>query len=226
MTLHLITDRRRLAPAGDERARAGCLKTQVGHAVAAGVDIIQLREPDLEAAALRVLAADLLALLAGSPTRLVVNDRLDVALAAGAHGVHLRSTSMPASRIRAVVPDGFLVGRSVHSVDEASSAGPVDYVIAGSVWMTTAKPAGHTTIGLAGLSAIVATATVPVVAIGGVLPSNAGAVLQAGASGIAAIAAWMGATDARGCRAAALHDTAHAFRTASDADNMGAMTRR
>ena len=212
MILHLVTDRRRLAPDGDEPARVSCLLAQVHHAVAAGIDVIQLREPDLEAAALTRLARQVLARIAGSSTRLVVNERLDVALAVGAHGVHLRASSMPAARVRQLTPPGFLVGRSVHSIDEARDAGPVDYVIAGSVWLTSAKPADHPVLGIAGLAEIVGVATVPVLAIGGVVPARVPELRQAGASGVAAIEAWMGPAVDRGCRAAALRDTAHAFR--------------
>lgn len=221
MMLHLVTDRRRLASWAAERDCASCLVEQVAGAAAAGVDVVQLREPDLDGASLRRLAAALLDALAGCSTRLVINERLDVALAVGAHGVHLRSTSMAAERIRRVVPAGFLVGRSVHSVAEARAAGPVDYLIAGSVWRTAAKPADHPVIGLAGLSAIVATATVPVIGIGGVVPSNAREVVRAGASGVAAIEAWMGPPSHGRCRAVALHDTADAFRAAGEAGNMG-----
>ncbi len=73
----------------------------------------------------------------GTRTRILVNDRLDVALAAGAHGVHLRGDSMPASRARSLAPIGFLIGRSVHSVDEAvrrHADGGVDYLLFGAVF--------------------------------------------------------------------------------------------
>jgi thiamine-phosphate pyrophosphorylase len=220
MILHLVSDRRRLAPGGDERQGVACLLEQARHAASAGVDVIQLREPDLESAALRDLAAQILAQVAGSTTRLVINDRLDVALAVGAHGVHLRATSFPAARVRQVAPAGFLIGRSVHSVDEAAGCGPVDYLLAGSVWRTPAKPPGHPVIDLAGLSQIVAAATVPVIAIGGLRPSRAGAAKGAGAAGIAAIEAWMGPDGTAGCRAVPLHDTARAFRDGSTAGNM------
>jgi thiamine-phosphate pyrophosphorylase len=225
MILHLVTDRRRLSPAGDARRQTSCLIDQVRHAAEAGVDVVQLRERDLEGAALGDLAAQLLAVLSGSATRLVVNERLDVALSVGAHGVHLRATSLPAARVRQVAPAGFLVGRSVHSPFEAAAAGPVDYLIAGSVWRTAAKPDDHPVIGLAGISQIVGAATIPVLAIGGVRPSQASAVIEAGASGIAAIEAWMGPARDDGCRAAPLGETARAFRGAIEADNMGGSSR-
>src|SRR5437899_11261308 len=95
MNICLVTDRRRLVPAStpDHEARR-CLLAQLRHAVHAGVDLIQIRERDLDAAALAVLVRDVLAAARGTPTRVVVNDRLDVALACGADGVHLRSDSI------------------------------------------------------------------------------------------------------------------------------------
>jgi thiamine-phosphate pyrophosphorylase len=220
MMLHLVTERHRLAGAAEGEARVSCLLEQIRHAAAAGLDVVQLRELDLDSAPLRALAAAALEALAGSRTRLVINERLDVALAVGAHGVHLRSSSMAAERVRQLAPPGFLVGRSVHSVDEAQAAGPVDYLIAGSVWLTAAKPAGHPAIGLPGLGRIVAAATVPVLAIGGVQPARAAEIGASGAAGVAAIEAWM-APAAGGCRAVQLQHTADAFRRAFDAGNMG-----
>lgn len=225
MILHLVTDRRRLAQAGDETARARCLLDQVWRAVEAEIDVIQLRERDLEAAALLRLATAMLALVAGSRTRLVINERLDVALAAGAHGVHLRAGSIAADRVRTIAPGGFLVGRSIHSEAEARSAGPVDYLIAGSVWPTSGKPEGHPVLAPEGLARIVRAAAVPVIAIGGVEPSRAQAIRDAGAAGVAAIAAWMAPAVDHPCRAMPLQERARAFRDASVADNMGRFLR-
>lgn len=225
MILQLVTDRRRLAPAGNEIVRASCLVEQARAAAAAGVDTIQLRELDLDGRAVAGIAAALLDAIQGSTTRLLVNDRLDVALAVGAHGVHLRGASMPARRVRTMVPPGFLVGRSIHSAGEAAAAGPVDYLVAGSVWLTAAKPPGHPCIGLDGLSEIVAAATVPVIAIGGVVPGRAREVATAGAAGIAAVDAWMAPLPDRSCRATDLHGTADAFRAAFTAGNMGSPSR-
>jgi thiamine-phosphate pyrophosphorylase len=225
MIQQLVTDRRRLAPAADEIVRAACLVEQARAAAEAGVHTIHLRELDLDGRALARLASALLDAIRGTATRLVVNDRLDVALAVGAHGVHLRGASMPAQRVRTVVGPGFLVGRSIHSAAEAGAAGPVDYLVAGSVWLTTAKPPGHPCIGLEGLSEIVAAATVSVIAIGGVVPGRAREVAAAGAAGIAAVDAWMAPSPGRSCRATNLHATADAFRAAFAAGNMGSPSR-
>ena len=218
MMLHLVTDRRRLSPSADEAAATAALLEQAGYAVAAGIDVIQVREHDLEGRQLAQLTARLVALTRGSRTRVVVNDRLDVALATGADGVHLRGDSFDAARLRPCVPPGFLVGRSVHSPADARAAGPVDYLIAGTVWATSSKPDGHPLLGPEGLAAVVAASAAPVLAIGGVRPDRADRVVIAGAVGVAAIGIWMGG--ASGCRAIPLHDSVQAFRKAFETANM------
>src|SRR5207248_78303 len=85
-----------------------------------GVDLVQLRERDLEAALLYDLVAQAVDDARGSGTRILVNDRLDVAIAAGADGVHLRADSIPAAAARSIAPDGFLVGRSIHAAAGAA----------------------------------------------------------------------------------------------------------
>lgn len=157
-------------------------------AVLAGIDVIEVRERDLEAAALFALVADLVRLTRGTATRVVVNDRLDVALACGADGVHLRGDSIAAARARSMAPAGFLVGRSVHRADEAVRAAPeVDYLIAGTVFPTSSKPGLDSLLGLAGLASIARAVPVPVWAIGGVSMDRIASVAGAGAAGVAAI---------------------------------------
>src|SRR4051812_50025654 len=107
----LVTDRRRLAGAARGASRA-CLIAQARRAADAGVDLIQVREPDLEAGALAALVVDLLAATEGTSTRVVVNDRLDVALACGAAGVHLRGDSPPGGAARRAAPPGVPLGPS------------------------------------------------------------------------------------------------------------------
>jgi thiamine-phosphate pyrophosphorylase len=177
VTLCLVTDRRRRN-----------VIEQCRDAVAAGVDIIQVRERDLEAAALSVLVADLVRLTRASETRVVVNERLDVALASGADGVHLRGDSIPAARARSMAPAGFLIGRSVRAAAEAVGAvDGTDYLVAGTVFPSSSKPGLEEHLGLDGLAAIARSVSVPVLAIGGVSLDRIGSVAEAGAAGVAAI---------------------------------------
>jgi len=188
----LVTNRRLLADddATDLDARR-CLQAQVRFAVAAGVDLVQIRERDLEAAALAALVSELVAIARPTPTRIVVNDRLDVALAAGAGGVHLRGDSMSVAAARRLTPAGFLVGRSVHTAAEAASAGDADYLIAGTVFTSRSKDASHPLLGVDGLRAIVSSSPAPVLAIGGITAERVDAAAAAGAAGIAEIGLFM-----------------------------------
>ena len=188
----------------DQADARQCLLAQARFAVEAGVDLIQVRERDLEAAALAALVTDLLAITRRTPTRIVVNDRLDVALVTGADGVHLRADSIAVADARRLAPAGFLVGRSVHGVADAAAAGDVDYLIAGTVFPSRSKDASHRLLGLDGLRAIVASAAAPVLAIGGVAAGHLDAIAAAGAAGIAAIGIFIRASDEveqAGCRA-------------------------
>ena len=180
----LITDRRRCGtawePALIERVRA---------AARAGVHLIQIRERDLEGGPLAVLTRRCVDAVRGTRARILVNDRLDVALAAGAHGVHLRADSMDAARVRPIVPSGFLIGRSVHTLAEAvavAGGGGLDYLIFGSVFETSSKP-GREGAGLDRLAQVAAATTIPVLAVGGISPSSTAGVARAGAAGVAAI---------------------------------------
>ena len=175
--LCLVTDRRRRPPV-----------EQAAEAAAAGVDLIQVRERDLEAGELSALVEGIVRVTRGSGTRVVVNDRLDVAMACGADGVHLRGDSIPAARARDIAPAGFLVGCSVRGPDEArAAAAHADYLVAGTVFPTTSKPGLREFLGLEGLAAIARAVTVPVLAIGGVTNVHAGEIAATGAAGLAAI---------------------------------------
>jgi thiamine-phosphate pyrophosphorylase len=119
----------------------------------------------------------------------LVNDRIDVALAAGAHGVHLRGDSVPASRARQIVPPGFVLGRSVHSLAEAERAtegGGLDYLLFGHVFETSSK-AGLKAAGVSTLSDIAHATPLPVLAVGGMTVDRLDEVARSGASGFAAI---------------------------------------
>lgn len=190
----LVTDRRRLAGVADDRERLDALVGIVERAARAGVDLIQIRERDLPARALVDLTRRAVRACRDTRARVVVNDRVDVALAAQAHGVHLRADSPPAGRVRAVAPEGWLVGRSVHSETEAvevAAAGGVDYLVAGPVFATRSKAAGHPTLGVEALARIVARVRVPVLAIGGLTLATIPAVVAVGA-GVAAIGVFLG----------------------------------
>jgi thiamine-phosphate pyrophosphorylase len=177
VTLCLVTDRRRRS-----------VVEQCRDAVRAGVDLIQVRERDLEAAALSALVAELVRLTRATETRVVVNERLDVALASGADGVHLRGDSIPAARARSMAPAGFLIGRSVREAAGAvDAAAGTDYLIAGTVFPSSSKPGLRDHLGLEGLAAIVRSVPVPVLAIGGMSLDRIGPVAEAGAAGVAAI---------------------------------------
>jgi thiamine-phosphate pyrophosphorylase len=161
----------------------------MGLAADAGVDLLQLREPDLTSFELLTLATRVLERTEATSSRVVVNDRLDVALAAGAHGVHLKGESIGTAAARALAPAGMLVGRSVHSVEEAEQAARegADYVICGTVFETRSKASGHRPAGLALLERVVAAVPIPVLAIGGVTLPRLDEVAATGAAGIAGI---------------------------------------
>jgi thiamine-phosphate pyrophosphorylase len=196
--LCMVTDRRRLVRPGDERGggtdeRLETLRLERLLALAvgaadAGVRLIQVRESGLGDRQLLAFTRQLVAAV-GARARVVVNDRLDVALASRAAGVHLRGDSFPAPRLRAIAPPGFLIGRSVHRAAEARAAedGGVDYVIMGTVFATSSKPPGAPLAGLQGLEAACTAVKVPVLAIGGVTADNLRDVAAAGAAGIAGI---------------------------------------
>jgi thiamine-phosphate diphosphorylase len=163
---------------------------QVSAAVATGIDLIQLREKRLSLRVLYKLTERAAALTSGSQTRLLVNDRADVAASAGADGVHLTTHSIDAVTIRRMFGNGFLVGVSTHSLDEAESAkdGGADFVVFGPVFTTVSKVNYGPAVGLARLEQVATQLRpVPVLALGGINESNAGDCLRAGASGVAGI---------------------------------------
>ena len=151
--LCLVTDRRRLALSVGRPVVDGAelLVALAGAAAAAGVDLVQVREANLEAGDLVMLVRAIVAATAGHGCRVVVNDRLDVALAAGAAGVHLKADSFAADAARQLLPAGAVVGRSVHTPAEATDAGPVDYLLAGTVHASQSKAPDAPTLGLGGL---------------------------------------------------------------------------
>jgi thiamine-phosphate diphosphorylase len=180
----LVTDRRRYGLSWED-----ALVTRVRAAAVEGVHLIQIRERDLDGGPLTRLVTACVNAVRGTRARVLVNDRFDVAVAAGAHGVHLRADSFPASRVRACAPAGFLIGRSVHSVSDAVTAaagGAVNYLIFGTVFDSTSKP-DRVAAGLHELSAVACATAIPVLAIGGMTSSRIADVMRAGAAGVAGI---------------------------------------
>ena len=166
-------------------------------AARAGVQLIQIRRPHVDGRVLLRVTEQAIRAVRGTRTRVLVNDRVDVALTAGAHGVHLRADSMSARAVRAIAPEGFLVGRSVHTAGEAVEAarqGGLDYLTFGTVFGTTSKPDTQPA-GARALHEACAAVPLPVLAIGGMALSRFGAVARAGAAGFAAIGLFSGAVD-------------------------------
>ena len=173
---------------------AGPWLARVAAAARAGAHLIQVRERGLDGRSLSAIVGRCREAVRGTTARVVVNDRLDVALACGADGVHLKSDSYAARRVRDIVPRGFLIGQSIHSVAEAAAIGAsADYLIFGTVFATGSKP-GSTPAGTTALAAAVLATPVPVLAVGGVTADTAGAVARAGAAGVAAIGSFAGST--------------------------------
>lgn len=161
----------------------------------AGADYLQLREKDLSAGELYNLARQIKQVLPGT-TRLLVNDRLDVALAAGADGVHLGENSLPPAAARRILGPDKILGVSVHSPDSAiqAAAAGADYLLFGHIFPTASK-AGLPPRGLAALEQVVASVDIPVIALGGITVHRVAGCLAAGAGGVAVMSAVMAARD-------------------------------
>jgi thiamine-phosphate diphosphorylase len=209
LLLYLCTDR---ALAGERP-----LAALVADAIAGGVTMVQLREKELctrdflEAAhAMRALTRRL-----GVP--LVINDRVDIALAAGADGVHLGGADMPVETARALAGGRLFIGATARSVEAARAAkkAGADYLGVGAVFPTGTK-SDTVTIGPAALRAIKAAAGLPVVGIGGVNARNAASVIEAGASGVAVVSAVLSQDDVRAAARALRTALARAIRPEAD----------
>ena len=187
--LYLVTDRAALL--GRD------LFDVVGQAVAGGARLVQLREKRACTREFVELARGLVALVRPLGAQLVINDRVDVALAADADGVHVGQDDMHPADVRALLGPHKLIGLSVTGEEEARAAQglPVDYLGAGPVFATTTKADAGEPQGLAGLARMAALAEVPVVGIGAITVANAAAVLAAGASGLAVVSAICSAPD-------------------------------
>jgi thiamine-phosphate pyrophosphorylase len=208
LQLYYVTDRRQFPGEGPEQERRLLLK--IAECAAAGVDYIQLREKDLSIRALEELARKAVAALGSSSTRLLINSRTDVALACGAHGVHLPSNDLPASEVRAIFARaGFerinsrapVIGVSAHSETEIANAEAhgADFAVFGPVFEKggTANPHGLDRLQQICRRADSSTSNMPVFALGGITLENAHSCVKAGAAGIAGIRLFQ-ENDARG----------------------------
>ena len=199
--LCIVTDRHSLAD-------PSTLAEFIARTCAAGIDWIQIREKDLSASELLALVRGAVKAAAarGNATRIIVNDRLDVALAGGAGGVHLGEASLPIAEVAAwrrenawaeVPPREFLIGASCHSVEAARAAenNCADYVIFGPVFSTPGKEKFGAPQGINRLAEASKAVRIPVLAIGGITPERARKCFAAGAAGIAAIRMFTGERD-------------------------------
>ena len=198
--LHLITDKKRCA---------GDLSDAVRRALTGGVDWVQVREKSAPAVDTYALARRLHDACREAGAGLIVNDRVDIALAMGAEGVHLAKKSLPPEVVRPLLAPGQLLGSSVHSLEEAIHAvrAGADYLTFGNVFATDSHP-GAPAKGVVVLRTIVEMVHVPVLAIGGITPENVADVLATGCAGVAVIGAILAAADPAAA-AARLRDTLH-----------------
>jgi len=159
--------------------------------------MVQYREKEALTRRMVEEAAELRALCKAAKVSFIVNDRVDVALAVDADGVHVGQEDMPASVARRLIGPGKILGVSVGSVEEAlrAAADGADYLGASPIFATPTKPDAPEPIGIDGLRALAASVAVPVVAIGGINAANAADMLRAGARGIAVVSAIVAADD-------------------------------
>lgn len=183
----------KLYPITDRRLSGLSHAEQVARLIEGGAAFVQLREKHLSPREFYVEAEEALRVARARGVKLIINDRVDIALAIGADGVHLGQDDMPPSAARALLGEGAVVGFSTHSVAQAIAAArmPVDYIAVGPIFETKSKEKPDPIIGLEGLRVVRASvgASVKLVAIGGVTRENAPSVLAAGADSVAVISA-------------------------------------
>jgi thiamine-phosphate pyrophosphorylase len=191
LRLYLVTD--------SELIRGRPLVDVVNAAVQGGVSCVQLREKQLGTRDFLARALALKALLKPLRIPLVINDRVDVALACDADGVHLGQSDMPADEARRLLPAHVFIGWSVESPADAAHSAlmPVDYLGVSPVFATPTKTDTQAPWGLAGLRQVRAQTSLPLVAIGGIHPGNAAEVMAAGADSLAVVSALCAADDPR-----------------------------
>ena len=159
---------------------------------AGGATLIQLREKEMSPREFYQQAKEAVDVAAQRGVQLIVNDRVDVALAVGAHGVHLGQDDMPPDAARKLLGSNALIGYSTHNIEQAIAAAnlPIDYLAIGPIFATTSKSDTAPVLGLEGLRSVrQAIGTFPLVAIGGISHANARQVIEAGADSVAVISA-------------------------------------
>jgi thiamine-phosphate pyrophosphorylase len=188
-TLYLVTD--------PELGRGRSLVEIVGAAVTGGVTLVQLRDKRADGRVLLEQARALKALLDPHGIPLIVNDRIDVALAAGAAGCHVGQSDLPAEDARAILGPDAIIGLSIDALDQARAADSehVDYVAHGPFAATGTKPDAGAPVGARGIAAVRELSALPLVAIGGIDAGNAADAIRAGADGIAVVSAIVAAAD-------------------------------
>jgi thiamine-phosphate pyrophosphorylase len=188
-TLYLVTDR--------HQTGGRPLLLLLREALGAGLRAIQLRERDLPTRPLLALAEEARRLTHDHKALLLVNDRVDVVLAVGADGVHLRSDSLPVAAARRLLGPHRLIGVSAHSVEEVvrAEADGADFAVLGPIYETRSKQAYGPPIGLRPIEEAARCCRLPVLAIGGITAARSGEVRRAGASGVAVISAILSAAD-------------------------------
>jgi thiamine-phosphate pyrophosphorylase len=188
-SVYVITDRR---VAGDRS-----ILDVVRAAIRGRASVVQLREKTATTREMVELGQALHAITRQAGIPLIINDRLDVALAIAAEGVHVGHDDMPVSLARRLIGPDLLLGASPETVGEARQMEHegADYLGVGDVYGTPSKSDAGIPIGVDGLTEVIRAVSIPVVAIGGITWENAGAVIQAGAAGVAVISAIVGAPD-------------------------------
>lgn len=182
----------------DRRFTRGRPVTEIVRAaLQGGATVIQLREKEANTREMIALAEAIHAITREAGVPLIVNDRVDVALAVGAEGVHLGPEDMPVDTARAILGPERIIGASAGTVEEALEAerAGASYLGVGDVFGTKSKADAGTPIGLAGLAEIATSVSIPVVAIGGITPKKAEQAIAAGATGVAVISAVVSAQD-------------------------------
>jgi thiamine-phosphate diphosphorylase len=183
---------RLIAITDDLRDGQSGLIARASYAVQGGATCIQLRLKEISARDIVGLARELVQSVS---VPVIVNDRADIAIAAGAAGVHLGADDVPVSAVRVFAPEGFIIGASVGEDSEIGNSEGADYVGIGPVFGTASKRDAGDAIGVEGFARLAMATGLPAVAIGGITAANAASAIAAGAAGVAAIAAIFGATD-------------------------------